>query len=30
MRTISNDMRAAVSDLATLAVVIALAWLIAF
>jgi hypothetical protein len=30
MKTISNDTRAAVSDLATLAVVVALVWLIAF
>jgi len=30
MKTISNDMRAALSDLATLAVVIAFVWLMAF
>jgi len=30
MKTISNDARAAVSDLATLALVIALVWLVAF
>jgi hypothetical protein len=30
MKTISNDMRAALSDLATLAVVIVFVWLIAF